>query len=127
MTRQSKLLVVALVLLFLMYVASYVAVRQHRLSLKFAAYRMIFDTEDQGNKWVSTYYSDHQRDQPLDYDDSEALFVLFWPLIRTDAALTGRGIQSPFEVVPYRIPQKKDETHNQQVQPIAVSTAQAER
>ena len=67
---------------------------------------MIFDSSEQATEWQSRFRQ-HQSESPLNYKDSSSLYVLFWPAIQIDSAVTGRSVDLPHETLSYSIPKKK--------------------
>jgi hypothetical protein len=103
--------VFAVIAVLAVYVVAYAAVRHHRVSISFAASRLLFNTQEEASQWAAAYSKDGRCHQPLTYDDSEALYMLFWPAIRLDALLTGREVESPFRELAYALP-RRTATHN---------------
>jgi hypothetical protein len=108
---RARCLAIAVAAVLLLYAASYAAVRHHRMTIEFAASRLLFNTEEEASQWVAAYPTDGRRIQTLTYEDSEALYLLFWPAIRLDAAFTGRTVKSPFREL-YRVPRPGDAHNN---------------
>jgi hypothetical protein len=93
-------------LLLAAYLGGYAYSRHQRLSLKHAAKQMIFTSREQGEHWLADFEA-NRRSRPLDYSDSEFLYILFWPAIRVDSLVSGRHSLSPFANRPYAIPHEQ--------------------
>jgi hypothetical protein len=107
LTKKNKIIAACVIIAgIITYSTSYLVSRHHRLSYEFLGSRMIFDSSEQASEWQSRF-REHQSESSLDYKDSSSLYVLFWPAIQIDSALTGRSVDSPNEALSYSIPKKK--------------------
>lgn len=105
--KKTKIIIFCIILAVLItYTASYLGLRHHRLSIDYIGSRMIFESTEQASEW-NARFTTHQADSSLIYDDSNVLYVVFWPAIQIDSATTGRSIDSPHDSLKYSVPKNK--------------------
>ncbi len=102
--KKRTIITCIIVLLAAAYLTSYLHVRRHRLSLEHVGSVVLFESDEQAQRWLTMFQA--ERDTiPLLYGDSAPLYLFFWPAIQIDSASSGREIASPFEnVKTYKIP-----------------------
>jgi hypothetical protein len=90
-------------MLMLLYVLSYAIVRMHHLSIDYVSKKMLFESQEHAQQWKKDFEA-RQETWPLDYRDSEFLYIAFWPVIKLDSMMSGRPLRSPFEVTQSAVP-----------------------
>lgn len=108
LTKERLILItlVALILVLGAYLTTYSALRQHRLSFEYAKGRMLFNSIDEAHHWRDSLGTNRDT-TPLLYEDSAWLYIIFWPAIQIDSAISGREVDPPgfFGMVkPYKVP-----------------------
>ena len=104
--KRVILVLVCCIICLSMYVASYLLIRDHRLSLQYAQAHTMFSPEEDIDKYFSEYESKHKQNQSIRFDDDTVFSFVYLPIICIDGAITDRRITTVFTAEkPYGVPQ----------------------